>query len=102
MIRYNARIFNLKFSPTRCITAYARNGLRSASIYLCEQVFSSMKQIKDKQWSLLTGGNLKNLVILATTKLQPDVDKLEGGEAKTKDSRMLVINFLLLFIIVWF
>jgi hypothetical protein len=61
-------------------------------IYICcfvdtypsEQAFSSMKQIKDKQWSCLTDCNLKNLGSLATTKLQPGVDKLAGVKQRQK------------------
>jgi hypothetical protein len=43
----------------------------------CQQAFSSMKQVMDKQQSQLLDCNLKNLAIVAT-KLQSAVDKLAG------------------------
>jgi hypothetical protein len=46
--------------------------------YLCKQAFSSVKQIKDKQWSQFMDCNFKNLVILTKTKLQPNIHKLAG------------------------
>ena len=49
---------------------------RFGSTYRCEQSFSAMKLIKSKNRSRLTDPNLNGLMILATTNLQPDIDKL--------------------------
>ena len=52
---------------------------RFGSTYRCEQSFSAMKLIKSKNRSRLTDpikSNLNDLMILASTNLQPDIDKL--------------------------
>lgn len=52
---------------------------RFGSTYRCEQSFSAMKLIKSKNRSRLTDSNLNGLMILATTKLQPDIEKLASN-----------------------
>jgi hypothetical protein len=76
-------IASRKFSESQkiCAVIYI---CRFASTCLCEQAFSSTKQIADKQGSPLTDCNLKNLVTLATTKLQPNIDKLAGVKQSQK------------------
>lgn len=52
---------------------------RFGSTYRCEQSFSAMKLIKNKNRARLTDSNLNVLMILATTNLQPDIDKLASN-----------------------
>lgn len=52
---------------------------RFGSTYRCEQSFSSMKLIKNKNRARLTDSNLNGLMILATTNLNPDIDKLASN-----------------------
>ena len=49
---------------------------RFGSTYRCEQSFSTMKIIKSKDRSRLRDSNLKNLLTLATTKVEPEITKL--------------------------
>lgn len=49
---------------------------RFASTYRCEQAFSSMTAIKNRNRSKLTDSHLNSLMLLATTELQPDIEKL--------------------------
>ena len=49
---------------------------RFGSTYRCEQTFSAMKLIKDRSRSCLTDPHLRDLLLLATSEIQPDIDKL--------------------------
>ena len=49
---------------------------RFGSTYRCEQSFSAMKLIKNKQRSRLTDDNLATLMTLAVTGLNPHIDRL--------------------------
>lgn len=46
------------------------------STYLCEQTFSIMNLNKNKLRSNLTDSNLTNILKIATTELEPDIDKV--------------------------
>ena len=46
------------------------------STYLCEQTFSIMNLNKNKLRSNLTDSNLTYILKIATTELEPDIDKL--------------------------
>lgn len=49
---------------------------RFGTTYRCEQSFSTMKLIKNKQRSRLTDDNLSALMTLAVTDMNPDIDRL--------------------------
>lgn len=49
---------------------------RFGSTYRCEQAFSAMKLIKSRNCSRLTDENLQNLLILTTSQVEPDIEKL--------------------------
>lgn len=51
---------------------------RFGSTYRCEQSFSAMKLIKNKQRSRLTDDHLAALMTLAVTGLNPDIDRLSS------------------------
>lgn len=49
---------------------------RFGSTYVCEQIFSIMNFIKNKYRSTLTDSHLKNLILLASSKISPDIDAI--------------------------
>jgi len=46
------------------------------STYICEKTFSTMNFIKSKYRSTLTDSHLSNLILLSTSKINPDIDEL--------------------------
>ena len=46
------------------------------STYICEKTFSTMNYIKSKYRSTLTDFHLGNLILLSTSKINPNIDKL--------------------------
>lgn len=69
-------------SPDRCpnLHTFALQYIcRFGSTYRCEQTFSAMKLIKNRNRSCLTDHHLCDLLTLATSNLQPDIDKLVGS-----------------------
>lgn len=57
---------------------------RFGSKYRCEQTFSAMKLIKNRNRASLTDKNLNGLMVLATTELQPDIDSLVANKQLQK------------------
>jgi hypothetical protein len=55
-------------------------------VFVSEKASLSVKQIKDKQWSWLMDWNLKNLVVLASVKLQPS-DMLAGVKQRQNSKK---------------
>ena len=69
-------------SPDRCpnLHTFALQYIcRFGSTYRCEQTFSAMKLIKNRNRSCLTDHHLCDLLTLATSNLQPDIEKLVGS-----------------------
>ena len=47
-----------------------------AATYVCESVFSTLKQVKSKHRSVLTDTHVKELLRVATTEYKPDLKRL--------------------------
>ena len=50
------------------------------STYICEQTFSIMNMIKNKQRSSLSNENLEDILKISTSHMYPDYDKLVVGK----------------------
>ena len=46
------------------------------STYVCESMFSTLKQVKSKHRSVLTDTHVKELLRLATTEYKPDLKRI--------------------------
>ena len=49
---------------------------RFGSTYICEKAFSTLTYVKNKYRSSLTASHISDLIILSTSNLSPDIDKL--------------------------
>mgnify|MGYP003396362830 CR=1 FL=1 len=68
-----------------CLRSFSQRFIcRFASTYRCEQVFSAMQLIKNKNRSRLLDCNLNSLLILASTALKPDTEKLASSHQAHK------------------
>jgi len=63
--------------------------IRFGSTYRCEQSFSSLKLLENRNRSRLTNVQLSNLMVLVTTLLQPDINKLASALQLQKRPRLL-------------
>jgi hypothetical protein len=57
---------------------------RFGSTYRCEQTFSAMKLIKDRSRSRLNDPHLRDLLLLATSDIEPEIDKLSHNNQSQK------------------
>jgi hypothetical protein len=53
-----------------------RYSCRFGSTYICEQTFSTMNFIKNKYRAVLTDEHLKNLILLESSQIDPNIEKL--------------------------
>uniref|UniRef100_A0A8D9B0I4 SCAN domain-containing protein 3 n=1 Tax=Cacopsylla melanoneura TaxID=428564 RepID=A0A8D9B0I4_9HEMI len=49
---------------------------RFGSTYICEKVFSTLSFVKNKYRTSLSTNHIRDVILLATTELHPDIDRL--------------------------
>ena len=65
-----------KISLSKNEISRAENSLYVLYTYTCERTFSKMKNIKSKPRSRLTDDNLRNLILVSISSIEPDLISL--------------------------
>lgn len=65
----NERYPNVKQATVKLVSMFG-------STYMCESLFSTLKQVKSKHCSVLTDTQVKELLRVATTEYKPDLTKI--------------------------